>query len=257
PFVTAFGNPNNTLNTGDNLQATGAAAGTTTLNFVATAPFTANPPFATGITMNGVSTLNITNNAAATPAGFQGNITGLLVENNNNSIAQVTLGATGQGLNTLLTNININGNASPATLLGTDVNTVILAAGIADLTKTINIGITGTLGATSSGNAAEIAISNDVGGGTAASPNNTYGNWAITAAATSNLQLEQSVTTGAGGAVLAEGGVGGATGLVLAGAGQIAVGQDTNGDWQKLKSINTSGATGTLFLTGATSGAAN
>src|SRR5262249_13852559 len=189
----------------------------------------------------------ITNNVAATPAGFQGSITGLLVENNQNSVAPVTLGATGQGLNTLLTNINISGNGSPA---GTDVNTVILA--VADATKTINIGITGTLGATSLGGAAELAVSNSVGGGTAVSPNLTYGTWAITADSQSFLQLEQSVTTGAGGVVLAEGGVGGATGLVLAGAASsLAVGEDTPGDWEVLEAIGAAQTTRPVFPTGS------
>ena len=58
---------NNTLNIGDNLQTTGAAAGTSTLNVtdvLATAGLLANPPYATGVTLNGISTLNISNQAA-------------------------------------------------------------------------------------------------------------------------------------------------------------------------------------------------
>ena len=172
---------NNTLNTLDNLQDT---EGDGTLNLTevaATAGLLANPPFATGVTLNGLSALNVSNQATvlglALNGGFQGNVTGLTVVNNNNSIATVQLGGTGQGLKTLLTNYNINNYAGPAT--GAFLN--ILAASAADLTKTINIGITGPLGATTFGSASQIIFSNDSGApGTTASPNNTYGTWAIT-----------------------------------------------------------------------------
>ena len=62
PVVETSGLGVNTLNTGDNLLATGAAAGATTLNFT-TSPVTvgANPPYALGVTTTGVSTLNISN----------------------------------------------------------------------------------------------------------------------------------------------------------------------------------------------------
>ena len=99
-----------------------------------------------------------------------------------------------------------------------------------------------------------LAISNDVGGGTAASPNLTYGTWSITAANTAFLQLDQSVTTGALGTVTGEGGVGGATALTLAGAGEIALGQADSGDWQLLQSIDASATTGTVIITGASAG---
>ena len=256
PFVTALGLGNNTLNTGDNLQTTGAATGTAILNYTTAAAFAANPPFAAGVTMNGVATANITNaDTSAAPAGFTGSITGLLVENNTNSIAPVTLGETGQGLKTLLTNINISGNAvTPTPGVDNHVNTVILAAAAGDATKTISIGITGPLGSTAAENAAILAISNDLGGGTAASPNLTYGTWSITAANTANLQLDQSVTTGALGAIAAEGGVGGATALTLAGAGNYGLGQDAAGDWQLLKSIDETTTTGRVIVAGATAG---
>ncbi len=104
------------------------------------------------------------------------------------------------------------------------------------------------------GGAQELAISNDLGGGTAASPDLTYGTWSITAANTTDLQLEQSVITGALGTVATEGGVGGATALTLAGAGAIALGQATAGDWQLLKSIDASATTGTVIITGASAG---
>ena len=119
PFVTATGAGNNTLNTGDNLQTTGAATGATKLvDVTSNNTFAANAPFATAVTMNGVNALDIT---ASTPGagpggagvgGFRGDITGLLVENNLNSVGFVTLGGTGQGLKTLLTDINISGNGS-------------------------------------------------------------------------------------------------------------------------------------------------
>jgi hypothetical protein len=233
----------NTLNVGDSAVDT---AGDGTLNLT-TAPQTtgANPAFATGVTLTGISTANINGQSGAPLTGFSGTITGLKVANIlAGDIDAIQLGIPNNGLKTLLTNININGYAGPAD----DAFTAIIAAGAADLTKTISIGITGNLGTTVADGAAELAISNDLGGGTAASPNNTYGTWAITAANTANLQLEQSFS---------EGGVGGATGLNLAGAGVIAVGQATAGNWQLLTKIDSSKATNTVFLTGATSGAAS
>jgi hypothetical protein len=260
PFVTALGLGNNTLNTGDDLETTGAATGATTLTYVTAggAAAAANPPFAQGITMVGVNTLNITNNntvatAGSVTAGFSGaKITGLLVENNLNSVNPVTLGATGQGLGTLLTNINISGNGTNTTLF--DVNTVILAAGIADLTKTINVGITGDLGKTSLGGAATINIASDAGAGTAATPSKTYGTWSITSSGTENLQLGQSAVSGALGLIATTAGVGAATGLTLAGAGTYALGQAAAGNWQLLKTIDESATTGKVVITGASAG---
>jgi len=248
--VTALGIAVNTLNSGDNLQDT-VGDGTLNLQMVGLT-IGANPPFASNVTMNGIKIANITNQAAFTPGGFQGNITGLLVENNNASVAPVTIGGTGQGLKTLLTDINITGYGGAA---GDDINTVVLATALGDATKTINASFTGgNLGTTAAGGAQEFAISNDTGGGTAASPNLTYGTWSLTVNNNANLQLEQSVTTDGTGAVTAEGGVGGATALVLKGAGNLAIGQAAAGDWQLLKSIDASATTGALFVTGATSG---
>src|SRR5262249_23676898 len=218
PVVTQLGIAVNTLQAGDKATDT---AGDGTLNMV-TAPLTigANPAFATGVTLSGISTANITGNSGAL-TGFQGTITGLLVENSLNSNDPIQLGGLNQGLKTLLTNINITGYAGPAE----DANQVVIPAGAADLTKTINIGITGTLGRTTAGGAAEINISNDLGGGTQGNPNNTYGTWAITADSTANLQLGPDFDTGAG-----ETGVGGATTLTLAGAAtSLAGGQDGAG----------------------------
>ena len=63
PFVVpTSGLSNNTLNTGDNVQTTGAATGATTLNFTtSTDSAAANPGYALGVTINGVNALNITN----------------------------------------------------------------------------------------------------------------------------------------------------------------------------------------------------
>ena len=65
----------NTLQTGDDLEATGAAAGNSTLDYTAVFSFI-NPEFATAVTMNGVSSAVITNSSLGV-AGFVGEITGL------------------------------------------------------------------------------------------------------------------------------------------------------------------------------------
>jgi hypothetical protein len=69
-----------------------------------------------------------------------------------------------------------------------------------------------------------------------------------------NLQLEQSVTTNAVGEVTAEGGVGGAQNLVLAGKAQMAFGSAAIGDWQLLQKVDASATTGRVFILGASSG---
>jgi hypothetical protein len=245
---------NNTLNTGDNLQATDAAAGASTLNVtdvLATDGLLANPPFALGVTTNGVSTLNISNLATVlgipVNGGFQGNITGLTTVNNNNSVAEVQLGGTGQGLKTLLTNYNINDYAGPAG----NAFLNIIAAGAADLTQTINVGITGTLGNTTPGGASQITFSNDSGApGTAAAANNTYGTWAITYDSNTFAELNQ-------GAVRGVSDVGGATALTLTGANAaatFAAGTDFAGNWQLLTSIDETATAGRVIITGATAG---
>ena len=242
---------NNTLNTLDNLQDT---KGDGTLNLTevaATAGLLANPPFATGVTLNGLSVLNVSNQATVLGiplnGGFQGSVTGLTVVNNNNSIASVQLGGTGDGLETLLTNYNINNYAGPAE----DAFKNIIATSAADLTKTINIGITGPLGATTGGAATEIVFSNNSGTpGTGASPNNTYGTWAITYNSTTFAQLDQGISE-----VVAD--VGGATKLTLTGsnaAATIGLGTNFAGDWQLLQSIDETATTGRVIITGATAG---
>jgi hypothetical protein len=249
PQVQSSGLENNTLNTGDSLTNTFKNA---TLNFTAGVNgVAANPPFATGVTISGVQNANITNQSAAI-AGFQGNVTGLLVENNVNSVAGVQLGGQNQGLNTLLTNINISGYGGPN---GSVMNSAIFAASKGSAAATIAIDIKGTVGSTNAdlGGANILRISNDTGTGTKANPNLTYGTWAITSANTANLQLEQDFQN------LAGSGVGGAQNLVLAGAGDIAVGQNGGtdaGHWQLLQTIDLSKSTGRIAITGATSGTA-
>jgi hypothetical protein len=247
PIVTSFGIAVNTLSVGDNLQDT---VGDGTFNLT-TALLTigANPPFATGVTMNGIATANITGQSGAV-TGFQGNITGLKTINMLNSLDAVQVGGAGLGLKTLPTNINVT---NPGALLSIDDSlSVIVAAAAADLTKTIAISLTGAnLGTTAAGGAFEIAISNDsTAGGTAATPNNSFGTWSITANNNTNLTLAQDLHDVNAGEFE---GVGGATGLVLAGAGNIAAGSDGAGDWQFLKTIDASKTTGSVFLTGATS----
>ena len=241
PFVQSSGLANNTLNTGDNLQDT---KGDGTLNYTASPNgVAANPPFALGVTVNGISTANISNQAAGIVAGFQGTlagITGLTTANDTGSVFGVKLGGAGQGLNTALTNVNISGYGGP-NASAVPVFNGIIATKAGSATNTINIGLTGPLGATTKGGADSLQFTNDGGPGTAANPNLSYGTWAITTANAVDLQLQQ-------------GGVGAATALKLSGAGNIAVGQDAIGNWQTVKDINASGETGTVIVTGATAG---
>ena len=174
-----------------------------------------------------------------TVAGFQGNISGLTTVNDNASLFGVQVGGAGHGLNTALTNININNYAGP-TAGAPPVISAIIAAAAGSAANTIKVGITGPLGSAADLSAGQILVSNDGPAGTAASPDLSYGTWDITANSTSFLQLDQ-------------GGVGGATALTLAGAGTIGLGQDAAGHWQLLKSIDASGTTGAVDITGATS----
>jgi hypothetical protein len=134
----------NTLNSGDSLQATGAAAGNSTLNLtVADNTGGGNPPIAAGVTMNGVSTVNITDNAGAA-AGFNGSITGLTtatVTALSTPGGGFTLGANaGPGLNTALTTVNLNASLA----LTADMTAAALAAAPA---ATVNVtgGVTAPL----------------------------------------------------------------------------------------------------------------
>ena len=98
----------NTLNAGDDLVATGAAAGDSTLNYTAVTSLLGNPAHAAGVTMTGVSAAVITNTSPGV-AGFSGTITGLTAATvAAGSIGAVELGTVGVGLNTALTNVTIN-----------------------------------------------------------------------------------------------------------------------------------------------------
>jgi hypothetical protein len=103
----------NTLKAGDVLLATGAAAGDSTLRYTAVDSllFLTNGPNPTAVTMNGVSTANITSNTIpGVIAGFSGNITGLTTVTASTAIAgnDIFLGASALGLNTSLSDITIN-----------------------------------------------------------------------------------------------------------------------------------------------------
>ena len=254
--------PNNTLNTGDNLLDT---KGDGTLNFTAAAStlgVVANPPFASGVTTKGVSTLNVTNNAVVVGfpfvAGFAGNVTDLTTVNDNASLGTVQLGQLGQGLNTLLTNVNVSGYSpqSAAIVGGTAIFAGIVATKAADATKTINVAITGPVGSTKAGGADTLIFSNDTGGGTAASPDLSYGTWGLTLNSNANLTLQQDFNGFVAGAAFAPipGGVGAATAITLAGKGNVSLGQDAIGNWQLVKDINASAESGTVIVTGATAG---
>jgi hypothetical protein len=119
----------NTLNAGDNLVATGAAIGNSTLNYTAiNQALGGNPALASGVTMTGVSAAVITDNStAAAGAGFNGNITGLTtvtLTSLGTPGGFVNLGTVGPGLNTALTTVNINASQT----LTADFTAAALAA---------------------------------------------------------------------------------------------------------------------------------
>jgi hypothetical protein len=110
-FVAAPGSnvlgASNTLNAGDNLVATGAALGNSTLNFTAVDSATGNQPDVVGLTMTGVSGAVVT--VLAGNASLSGTITGLTAATlAAGSVGDVQFGAVGNGLNTALTNVTVN-----------------------------------------------------------------------------------------------------------------------------------------------------
>ena len=127
----------NTLNSGDNLQATGLAVGNSTLNYTAVDPaFGGNAALAHGVTMNEISNAVISSNAVAAHAGFDGSITGLTtvtLTSLGTPGGFVDLGTVGPGLNTALTTVNINASQT----LTADMTPAALAAAPA---ATINVG---------------------------------------------------------------------------------------------------------------------
>jgi hypothetical protein len=122
----------NTLNAGDDLVATGAALGDSTLNYTAVASANGNPPVAVGVTMNGVSTAVITNLHAAV-AGFSGTITGLTTATEGaGSVGNVRFGTAANALNTALTTVNVNA--------GHELTAFMTAAALAAApTATVNV----------------------------------------------------------------------------------------------------------------------
>ena len=125
----------NTLNAGDDLEATGAAAGTAALNYTAVAPANGlgNPALAVGVTMNGVNAASVTN-LSGVLAGFSGTITGLTTATlAAGSGFAVQLGAGANGLNTALTTVNINASEAftafmtPAALAAAPSGTINLS----------------------------------------------------------------------------------------------------------------------------------
>jgi hypothetical protein len=236
PFVQSSGLLNNTLNIGDSITDN---AGDGTLNYItANNGFAANPPFAFDVTLTGVEFLNISNESPHQVAGFQGTVTGLTTVTDTNSINTVKLGGFNQGLNTPLTSVTIKGYGGAN---GSLVFEGIIAAAAGATTNSIAITTTGPLGSTKAFKADKLEFTADSGPGVAGSPNVSYGTWSITSNSNNDLQLQQ-------------GGVGAATTLNLAGKGNIAVGQDAAGNWQALTTINASGESGTVIITGASSG---
>jgi hypothetical protein len=214
----------------------------------------------TNVTMSGISTAFLTNSNSATSATLvpfgsfagptaivSGSIAGLTTVDDQSSSGGIQLGNTGVGLQTALTNVNVTGYSGAN---GSDIFTGVLAKSVGAAANTIAVAISGPVGATTQGAfggpataslADKLVFENDGATGTKAAPNLSYGTWALTADNTANLELIQ-------------GGVGGATALTLAGAGNYALGQDVSGNWQNLTTIDASKATGNVIITGASAG---
>jgi hypothetical protein len=184
----------NTLQGGDDLVATGAAAGDSTLNYqAATAAPGLNPALAIGVTMTGVSAAIVTNNSA-TLAGFSGAITGLTgatvgaVSTNG-----VELGTGAAGLNTALTNVTVNANQPftafmTAAALAAAPTATITLGGVDPTTVALDV-TTGTTGYAALNINSGGAIANDLILGTNATNTAT-----ITVAAASTEALTISGT---------------------------------------------------------------
>ncbi len=186
------------------------------------------------VTMAGIATANLVN-IAGNRAGFEGSVTGLTTVNVNSSNAGIQLGVAGAGLLTALKNVSVSGftganNSTPMT--------EFIAAAVGSASNTINVALSGLLGATGAGASDKLTFATDGSAGTKASPNVSYGTWALTVNSTANLQLQQN-------------GVGGATTLKVSGAGKVALGQDAVGNWQNLTKIDASASTGNVTITGA------
>lgn len=256
----------NTLNTGDSLLDN---KGDGTLNFTAvlgTAGLLANPGYATGVTINGVSTLNISNQASVfglgvLPAGFQGNVTGLTTVNDTGSVAGVQLGNVNQGLNTALQTVNINQFAGSPLVTGLGLLPVFsadIAAKVGSAANALTVNLNGNLGATKGllapGGAAIISIATDGPAGTAGAPNLSYGTQTYNTGTNTATYLQLEAQSGGFLGALTGPSVDGTTNFVFKGGGTLAVGQDFAGDHQLAQNIDASGTTGSVFITGAASG---
>jgi hypothetical protein len=223
----------NTLNTGDDLEATGAAAGTTTLNLqqVPTPLNLINPPLAAGVTMNGVSSANITNLSGGV-GGFSGSITGLTtVTLMAGSNAGEVLGTPGFGLNTALTTVNLQASQNFTAWMS-----VAALAGAADA---VSINITGPYGTALA--AHDVRLVNTTGAG------NGYETVKVAADSPTFLQLG-----GAGGGVVD--GTQSTTEVDLSGAGAIQLSAAVVGEYANVTKINASANMGGVTITGHTTG---
>jgi hypothetical protein len=221
--------PSNTLNTGDNF---GSTVGDATLNLTQIASLTGNPPRAIGVTMFGVETANITNISGVT-GGFSGNITGLkTVDFKSGSNAQVILGeVAGPGLNTALQTVKVNANQNFIAW--------IAAAALAGTSDAVTVNVTGSYGA--AGNAKNIVLGNDTGvKGTPAAPMNAYETENISATGPTFVELSNAAT-----------GTLSTTTFVLTGAGALELSANAAGDFAKVTSIDASGTSGGVAITGA------
>jgi hypothetical protein len=258
PVVATSGLLNNTLNVGDNLQD---SVGDGTLNYTASDSSFSNPAYAVGVTLNGIKTLNFIGDMSKHDkgGGFQGSITGLTAVNDIGSTGGLELGGIGQGLVTPLAAVAISGYA-PIGGIGTATPPMFeafISALAGTSTTPLAMAITGPVGnlVGSSGKAgvgaAVLDVATDGSPGAAASPNAAYGEWDLTLNSNANLELSQGGWV-KGGPNIAS--VGGVTTLKLSGAGSVFLGQDFAGDWQKLTTIDASGETGAVVITGASAG---
>jgi hypothetical protein len=228
-----------TLTVNDSLTDT---ANDGTLNATFAGQTNVTPAIVANVTMQGIATANLINvsgdnsNIPTAPSGFEGNVTGLTTVSVSNSNQGVQLGVVGAGLNTALKSVSVVGFTGAN---GSDIFTGVIAAKAGSASNTIAVSLSGKLG---DARAADVlTFSTDGPAGTKANPNTAYGTWALTVNSNANLELVQ-------------GGVGGATTLQLLGAGAVALGADAASNWQKLTSIDASGSTGNVTITGHLAG---
>ena len=239
---------NNTLNTGDNLETTGAAVGATTLvDTTSASAVAANPAFANNVTINGVNEVDITGQNA-TLNGFTGTVNGVTTVKNINSNGTVQLGGINQGLNGALANVTITGYGGGN---GTFIMDVVVNPAAAGLPTTINAELGGAaLGTTKLVNADILGFTAQGNPGTLASPNTAYPTWNLKIDNPANLMLTANTAFPAG--TLFTSNVVGTTAMVLTGT-STALSTDFAGNFALLKSVDGSADTGNVFITGASS----